>query len=447
MLAGKARTLLVYGVFTLTAGFSFENYLLITLGLMLLFSAVVSLPAFQSAVNIEDIEVFRELEKTKLFKDDFLHVKVVVRNRGNRRFDFIDIEDRFDTDVFRRVLGEHFISTRIDPRSEVRFSYVLEPKIRGEQMLGPLVVTLRDRLGFNAEERVVPNSIDKLLIYPPYADIRKIEAMGAKRAAGRQFGMHRSRHKGIGSEFYGMREYQYGDEFRKIDWKASARSGQMELGHFVVREFETEKNINVIIIMDSSESMGAGSLENTKYEYSVRAAMLLAKLALEHRDSVGLFIFSDEKHFEFVRPSANHSHFFILLDYLARAKPTGKKKIKEAIEFFNRRFQKRSLIFLLTDLETKTKDIREAFKNLRIFGHEVIVINPFAPWFEIYETELTAADKALAEAIAEEMMEHILTVRKEARAFNVPIITVGPDEIMRRVLREYNEAKKKGKAY
>ncbi|MHA1731062.1 MAG: DUF58 domain-containing protein [Promethearchaeota archaeon] len=442
MLAGKGRILVVYGVFTLTAGFSFINYFLITLGLMLLFSAVISLPAFQSAVNIEDIEVYRELEKNKLFKDDFLHVKVVVRNTGGRRFDFIDVEDRINPDIFRRVLGDNKISTRIDPHSEIKYSYVIEPKIRGEQPLGPLTVTVKDRLGFNAEERIVPNSITRLLVYPPYADIRKIEAMGAKRAAGRQFGSHRSRHKGIGSEFYGMREYIYGDEFRKIDWKASAR-----LQKLIVREFETEKNINMLIVMDSSESMGAGSLENTKYEYSVRAAMLLAKLALEHRDSVGLFIFSDEKNFEFLPPSADPNHFFLILDYLAKAKPQGKKKIVEAIEFLNRRYSKRSLVFFLSDLEVKVEVISDAFKKLRQLGHEVIVISPFAPWFEILETELTASDKALAEAIAEEMMEHVLNVRQKARALNIPVLSVGPEEILRRVITEYNEAKKKGKAY
>ncbi len=442
MLAGKGRILVVYGVFTLTAGFAFINYLLITLGLMLLFSAVISLPAFQSAVNVEDIEVYRELEKTKLFKDDFLHVKVVVKNSGNRRFDFIDVEDHYNPDVFRRVLGDNKISTRINPRSEIKYSYVLEPKIRGEQPIGPLTVTVRDRLGFNAEERIVPNSLTTLLVYPPYADIRKIEAMGAKRAAGRQFGSHRSRHKGIGSEFYGMREYIYGDEFRKIDWKASAR-----LQKLIVREFETEKNVNMLIIMDSSESMGAGSLENTKYEYSVRAAMLLGKLALEHRDAVGIFVFSDEKHFEFLPPNNDPNHFFVMLDYLAKAKPVGKKKLVEAMNFLNRRYQKRSLIFLLSDLEAKAGVISDGLKKLRQLGHEVIVISPFAPWFEILETELTASDKALAEAIAEEMMEHVLTVKKNARMLNVPVISVGPEEILRRVIMEYNEAKKKGKAY
>lgn len=442
MLAGKGRVLVVYGVFTLAAGFSFTNYFLITLALLLLFASVVSLPLFEASLNIENIEVIRILEKPKLFKDDFLHVKVIVRNRGNRAFNFLDIEDHFDADVFRRVLGENYISTKIGANAEIKYSYVLEPKIRGEQKLGPLTVTVKDRLGFNAEERVVPNSLTDLLVYPPYADIRKIEAMGAKRAAGRQFGSHRSRHKGIGSEFYGMREYQFGDEFRKIDWKASARMQKL-----IVREFETEKNISIIIALDTSESMGAGAIENTKFEYSVRAAMLLTKLALEHRDQIGLLLFSDQKRFEFLRPSSDRNYFFIVLDYLAKAKPEGKKKIQEAIEFLNRRYRKRSLVFLISDLEARPSQIREGLKKLRQLEHSVIVINPFAPWFEIMETDLTATDKALAEAIAEEMMEHVLEVRNDARPYGIPILTVGPDEIMNRVLTEYNEAKKKGKAY
>jgi phosphoribosylamine-glycine ligase len=78
----------------------------------------------------------------------------------------------------------------------------------------------------------------------------------------------------------------------------------------------------------------------------------------------------------------------------------------------------------------------------------VVIISPFSPWFEILGLEnMSATDKALAEAIAENMMEHIMQIKTGAQRMNVPLISVGPEEMLDAVLTEYLQAKKKGKAY
>ena len=83
-------------------------------------------------MNVEELRVHRELEKEKVFKDDFVHVKVVIENIGKSNFDFIEIRDHYNPQLFRLILGENFISTRIGPKDIIKFSYVLEPKVRGE---------------------------------------------------------------------------------------------------------------------------------------------------------------------------------------------------------------------------------------------------------------------------------------------------------------------------
>ncbi|MEJ2277322.1 MAG: hypothetical protein P8Y70_06165 [Candidatus Lokiarchaeota archaeon] len=119
----------------------------------------------------------------------------------------------------------------------------------------------------------------------------------------------------------------------------------------------------------------------------------------------------------------------------------------QAMEHFVRRFQKRSLIFIISDLESRVEEISNSIKKLIPYDHSIIIINPFSPWFEIYEVDLSTTDKALAEAISEEMMEHILQVKQNIRKMGVNLITTGPDDILQRVLENYLEAKKKGKAY
>jgi len=442
VLGGKGRTLILFSVFFLTAGFAFVNYFLIFFAIILIFSTVISLPIFYWQMNIEELKVHRELEKEKVFKDDFVHIKVIIENTGRNSFDFLEIRDYYSPELFRLILGENFISTRIGPKAIVKFSYVLEPKVRGEYPIGPLSVTVKDRLGFNSVERIVPNSVSEILVYPPYEDIKRIEILGSKRSLQLNYGLQRSKQKGLGSEFYGMRKYVFGDQFRLIDWKASARTQTL-----IVKEFESERDVTVMIIVDSSNSMAGGAIENTKFEYAIRACMLLTKVALTRRDNVGVFTFSDKRNFNFLKPGSGDDHFYQVLDFVAKVKPQGKSRMLEAIDYLCRRFQKRSLIFLISDLEGEVKEISQAIRKLVPFNHTIIIINPFSPWFEIHEIDLSSTDKALAEAISEEMMEYILRIKQDLRNLGVNIISVGPDDMLNQVLSTYMEAKKKGSAY
>ncbi|MFW9948742.1 MAG: DUF58 domain-containing protein [Candidatus Thorarchaeota archaeon] len=256
------------------------------------------------------------------------------------------------------------------------------------------------------------------------------------------YGLQRSKLKGLGSEFYGMRKYVFGDQFRLIDWKASARTQTL-----IVKEYESERDITVMILVDSSNSMAGGAIENTKFEYTIRACMLLTKIALTRRDNVGVFTFSDKKNFQFLKPGRGEDHFYQVLDFVAKVKPQGKCRMIEAMDYLNRRFQKRSLIFIISDLESNPKEFSQAIRKIIPFNHTIVIINPFSPWFEIHEVDLSTTDKALAEAISEEMMDHILAIKQEIRNLGVSLITVGPDDMMGQIIKNYMEAKKKGKAY
>ncbi len=440
MLGGNGRALLLFGIFFLTAGFAFEVYYLIVFSLFCLFATVFSLPQFDASLNVDDLKVERILESTTMFKDSFLHVKVRIENTGGSQFNFIDIFDEYNAETFRVVMGENFIATRINPKQVLTFSYIIEPKVRGEYSIGPLSVIVKDRLGFNAEKRVVPDSIDDILIYPPYEMLRKIEALAAQRAVNRTFGIHRSRIKGMGTEFYGMRRYVFGDMFRSIDWKASVRAQRL-----IVKEFETDRSINVMIFVDSSNSMGGGAIDATKFEYCVQAALMLARIALDRKDRVGMATFSDRKHFRFLPPSNKKGHFYNMLDFLARVMPKHEKKFEDSMDEYIHRFKPRSLIVVLSDLETSKDDILLGLKKLRAQGNMVIFISPFSPWFEVHETDLTPTDKAIAEAISEEMMEHLLNVKPGIEGMAGTLINVGPNDMLQIVLNEYAKARHGGK--
>ncbi|MEX2680266.1 MAG: DUF58 domain-containing protein [Candidatus Sigynarchaeota archaeon] len=448
MLAGRGKNLMVIGVFLLTFGFVLVNYFLIAVACFIILSSLISLPFFDLGINIDALKVTRHLEKAKVFQDDFIHVTVEIRNTGNKRLDYVDINDVYPAEYFNCVIGEASISTRIEPRKSIMFSYVLKPRIRGEFFLGPIELTVKDRLEFNNERREIPDSYTPIIVYPPYGDLRKMDALRG-RAIGKMFGSHRSVQVGTGSEFHGIREYQFGDEFRKINWRATARTSRI-----MVREFEQEKNINVLVALDASSTMGAGSFINSKIEFAIRAAVVLCKVALEHKDTFGGAVFQNNpkkkedvtRGVRLLESEAGDQVLFRLLDFIATTRAIGPKSLGLWMDQLVRRLKKRHLIILISDLEAPIEELKVMFTKVRARSHEIVVISPFSPWFEIFGRDLKPAERAIAEAISEEMMQHVLEVKQNAQPMGIPIIPVGPDDIIERTIEEYLHAKARGKA-
>ncbi|MHA1298806.1 MAG: DUF58 domain-containing protein [Candidatus Helarchaeota archaeon] len=436
MLTIRARILVLSGLFFLFLGFSFTNYYLIFLGIFCLFGSVISIPFFEYSVNVKDIEFERELDREKVFAGDFIYVTIRLRNVGKRSYEYIEVHDIFPEN-FLLVLGESWIGTRLDKDQEVEYSYILMATNRGAYNLGPTQVIIRDRLGFHFESSKVKN-LTELIVYPSYRDIRRMKAFASRRRQGLMFGSHATRQKGLGTEFYGIRPYITSDEYRMIDWKATAKTGK-----HMVREFESEKNIRFLILLDASSSMSRGKLEEDKLEYSIRASVLLANLAQERRDSVGLMIFSDKLHY-FLPPKPGRDHFFRILDNLSQVQASGKKVLYDAMKFAVNRIPKSSFFFLLTDMEEIKDEFTKAIQLARSYDHHVIIISPFGPWFEVRPEELSEVDRALSQAIAEELWEKRLEVIKSLARLEVGVINVSPADYFPTVISEFLKAKKKG---
>lgn len=404
----------------------------------MLFMAVVGIPGFQASVQMKDVEIRRILDKEKNFVDDFIHIKIKIRNKGSRRIDYLKVFDIFPGDgSFKLILGDNHIGTRIDPGKSITFSYILQSKMRGEYRLGPTRAILKDRSGFIFEEKELEN-YSTLLVYPTYDDVRRLKSFASRRREGMVFGSHRTRQKGMGSEFYGIRQYTSGDEYRRIDWKASARTGKM-----MIREFESEKNIRVMVFLDASSSMVSGDPFDNKLEYSIRATLLLTHLALERRDHVGLIVFSDKLHY-YIEPKSSTGQKWRILEVLSRVEGSGKKNLYGAVDYVVKRMKKDSYFFILTDMEESSKFFVQALMLARSYDNEVILISPFGPFFEAKTAKML--DTALLEAISEELWERRVNLKKQLGKMKINAIDVSPQDFFPTVIQEYLAAKKKGGA-
>lgn len=434
MFTGRGQILVLSGVFLLTAGFSFINYYMLTIGVMLIFAAVVNLPFFKLKKYSENIRVERTLSSEKVFALDFLHVTVRIENRGGV-IDYLEFIDEIPK-TFKIVMGRNSLSTYLEGESKIEFSYIIQPRLRGVYRIGPSKITVHDRLHLNSENTNFEN-YSEILVYPPYDDIRRYGQISQRRVLGVLFGAHKSKDKGVGMDFFGIRRYDPSDELRWVDWKATARTGKL-----MSREYETERNIKIMILMDSSASMCSGDLENNKFEYSVRAAVLLSQIALNRRDEIGLVAYSS-KIDVFIEPKNGRRQLFRILEALAKLSPSGVSQTYTAVQYTVSRLRKSAFYIMLTDLESSSKPLLESVKLIKAQGSELLIISPFTPWFEA-ELYSSPVEKALSVAVAEELYENRQKIIFELNKYQIPVLNVGPGDYIPTVIAAYLKAKKRG---
>lgn len=436
MFTSRGQILVLTGVFLLTSGFAFINYYLLTIGVLLIFAAVLNLPFFKGSRYEENILVERTIDREKLFARDYLYVKVVIENVGNSGIDYLEFYDTLP-DTFNVALGKNYIVTQVGPKSKIEFSYIVQPRLRGEYEIGPSKITIYDRLHLNSAE--IKFSVHTpVLVYPPYDDVRRYGQISQKRVLGILFGAHKAKDKGIGMDFFGIRRYDPSDELRWVDWKATAKTGKL-----MTKEYETERNIKIMIMLDSAGSMSAGDRDNNKFEYSIRAAVLLSHLALSRRDEVGLIAYTSNVDV-FIEPKSGSKQIFRILDALARVSSSGVSKTYSAVKYAVNRLKKSVFYIILSDLEGPSKYIVESLKLIRANGSEALVISPFGPWFEASLHGSSPVEKALSLAVTEELYESRQKLISELNKYEVPVLNVGPDGYLPIIMSEYLKAKKRG---
>jgi len=173
--------------------------------------------------------------------------------------------------------------------------------------------------------------------------------------------------KGRGMNFAEVREYQYGDDIRSIDWNVTARTG-----HPFVKVFEEERELTVMLVVDVSASGDFGTRGRMKGEVAVEICALLAFSAIKNNDKVGLIIFSDRIE-KFVPPRKGRSHVLRVLREIFYHQPEGRgTDIRCALEYLTHVIKRRALVFLVSDFKATPFE-----KALSVAGrrHDLIAVH------------------------------------------------------------------------
>jgi uncharacterized protein (DUF58 family) len=184
-------------------------------------------------------------------------------------------------------------------------------------------------------------------------------------------GEYHSAFKGRGMSFSEVREYQYGDDVRNIDWNVTARYNRP-----YIKVFEEERELTVIIMIDVSGSTDFGSVEVSKRDFITEIAACLSFSAISNNDKIGVIFFSDiiEK---FIPPKKGRSHILRIIRELLTFKPVGKGTNPSlALEYLTRVIKKRSTVFLISDFICG--DFSQALR-IASHKHDMMALNVYDP--------------------------------------------------------------------
>lgn len=232
----------------------------------------------------------------------------------------------------------------LGPERETELEYSLTPNERGSESFKGTYVRLACPLGLVVRQERLPTE-EAIRVYPNVLALREFDLLKQKGRL-REIGIRRSRMRGLGTEFESLREYAEGDDYRKIDWKASARHAKL-----VVRQFEQERNQAVVIVIDIGRHMLAEVNGVRKLDHALDACLMLTNAAAAAGDFVGLLVYSDVVR-RYIPPKKGRNQIGMIIEALHDlvAEPI-ESDPAAAFAFLASRWKRRSLVVTFTDLE------------------------------------------------------------------------------------------------
>ena len=247
-------------------------------------------------------------------------------------------------------------------------------------------------------------------------------------------GRHQSPHRGSSVEFAEYRKYVPGDDPRRLDWRAYARSDR-----YYIKEFEADTNLRFYIVVDTSASMGFTSGGPSKLDFARSMAATLAHLTILGGDAVGLTTCS-EKIAKDIPPMRKASHLQTIYEALASSNPTGGTGLVASLHTVAEKIRQRALVVVLSDLFFEPDGLKEALQHLRFNKHDVAVFHLFdrqeiefrfdrpLRFVDLEDgTTIPLEPRIIAERYHEGLRDYLAEVRKICHACNTDYHLVTTD--------------------
>ncbi len=328
----------------------------------------------------------------------------------------------------------------ISPGQKFSYDYFLVPPERGEEYFRATFLRLNCPFGL-AQKQIRLNTEQPVKVYPNILALREFQLLNQQGRL-REAGVRKSRLKGMGTEFESLRDYSEGDDFRKVDWKATARRGKI-----IVREYEVERNQAVIICIDCGRHMMAEINGVRKLDLVLDSILMMIQSAISAGDNVGLLAYGADI-IRFVPPRKGHRQLGVLLNsiYNLVAEPVESDPIR-AFSYLASRHKRRSLMINFTAVEDRdqAQDVIQSFGTFSR-NHIALLANINDPRFrEILRAQPEDSDSLFKYASAHFLTDERRQAATMLRTVNINVLDSEPQDLARDLVNFYLDVKSRGK--
>jgi len=322
-----------------------------------------------------------------------------------------------------------------DPRP-IRFLYHVTPPAKGDFTFGDLYLQYPGKLGLIRRQGMVPAK-RSVKVYPNLVETAKYELL-ARRGRLMQLGIRTAKMRGGGSEFESLRDYVPGDEYKKIDWSATARRGKL-----ITRQYEAERSQNILLLLDTGRTMLQPVQKMAKLDFVVNTALMLAYVAASSDDKVGLMAFDAEVR-AYLPPAKSKAQVYRILESLYNLEARMvESDYKAAFQNLATRWRRRSLVVLFTDLvdPDSSAQILDAVPMLSEMHRLVCVTvsdpNILAAAKSLPENSAGVYQKAVAQQVLQERRAAISILKRRG----VWTVDSPPEELSADLVNHYLDLK------
>ena len=281
--------------------------------------------------------------------------------------------------------------------------------------------------------------------------VRKIEIKTKGLSKHLFSGEYHSAFKGRGMAFSEVREYQFGDDIRNIDWNVTAR-----LNHPYVKVFEEERELTVMLLVDVSGSNQFGTSVQFKEELLAEIAAILAFSAIQNNDKVGVIFFSDKIE-KFISPKKGSTHILRIIRELIDFKPDNvETNITEALRYFTNVIKKKSTAFLISDFYDQNYE--DALK-IASKKHDIVAIRitdekektlPNLGLIKMYDPEskqamwIDSSSKEVRSDFAEAYKQHTIYVNDVFRKYGIDNVEISTgQDYVKQLMKLFKQRERK----
>ncbi len=295
---------------------------------------------WRTAGRVDRFDVTRHHE-TKLSLGVQNPVTISVRNRFRRGTSF-EVRDEAP-EAFQ--IETRLLSGTVAPLGTWTGVYHLQPLRRGDYSFGDITLRWKGPLGLVLRQETV-KAAGPVKVYPNLLDVRMYDLLLRKNRL-QELGLRTTRMLGEGTEFERLREYLPDDEYRRINWKATARRHRP-----VTVQYQTERSQTVIAVLDTGRMMQSPVANIAKLDYAVNAVLFLGYVATGKGDRVGVMSFADDVS-HYLAPRQGRGQFYRMLEVLyAVDAQQVEPNYRKALAYLAVKQRRRALVVIFTDLSS-----------------------------------------------------------------------------------------------